>query len=214
MKRFVSILLLLALVLFNTFALESRVKIASNVSGDLVKHPDINISIGTAFVSSFGGASAKTVGGASTDTTEIEGINLADGGKYTFYISTNEEIFLKTASPAITIEIKAEGFHLYQSGYTGTMDGSEMEKAALIKENALPLNNGNPLIDIPTFSDQENENVYVSHDGNENTIKITFLPGLTKKDLILGSFDVSWNPTDELDVGVYKAKVSISYNTL
>ena len=69
-----------------------------------------------------------------------------------------------------------------------------------------------PEVEIPEFRGS-NENVSVYHTGDGNKIGVQFNKGITKADLVLGTFSISWKGKSPLDEGVYKAKVSVVYST-
>ncbi len=185
----------------------SSVTIASVVQGQLDVNPQIIIGIGSAELSYY-----MT---PDQETTTITNLNLMEDGYFTFALMTSEEVRIisENYKYSIQIEINAEGFHLYDYNYTGILEGSSMDEANIKKKNAVPLLSNSPNINIPQFSGQ-NENVEVNHIGNnDNQINITFNTGMTKSELILGTFDVAWKGQRPLEAGIYKAKVSVTYKT-
>ncbi len=59
----------------------------------------------------------------------------------------------------------------------------------------------------------ENENCEVKHAGADNKVEVEFIQGVTRENLTLATFTVSWKGMSQLDVGIYKAKVSVIYST-
>ena len=69
-------------------------------------------------------------------------------------------------------------------------------------------------VGVPGFSGSD-ENVSVEHVGGKNNkIEVTFNPGKTRADLVLGTFRVDWKGNSKLESGIYKAEVMVSYSTL
>ena len=211
MKKILFTIVLLSLAI--CFALcaddmtSTTVTIASIVQSPLQVNPSIIIGIGSAELSSYVSP--------ETETTVITGLNLMKDGTFTFALMTSEEINIISNNHKVSlqIEIIAEGFHLYDYDYTGIMEGSSMDEANIKVHNAVPLLSSTPEIDIPQFYGT-NENVTVNHaPGAKNKIDIQFNKGITKADLILGTFNVAWEGKRPLDAGIYKAKVSVIYST-
>ena len=211
MKKILFIIAIFSLVLCMSLFAEdptmSTVTIASIVQAPESPNPSIIIGIGSAELSSYVSP--------ETETTVITGLNLTKDGSFTFALMTSEEITVTTNNTKtnLRIEIKAEGFHLYEYDYTGITEGSMMDEANIKQHNAVPLLSTSPDIDIPQFYGN-NENVTVNHvAGTKSAIDIQFNKGTTKANLILGTFNVAWEGKRPLDVGIYKAKVSVIYST-
>ena len=199
--------MILCLPLFAEDSIMSSITLASVVQPPVQVNPQIIIGIGSAELSSYISP--------LQETTVITGLNLTKDGSFTFALMTSEEITVTTNSTrmAMEIEIVAEGFHLYDYDYTGIMEGSSMDEANIKQRNAVPLLSNSPEISIPQFYGS-NENVVVNHTSEaKNKIQITFNKGTTKAQLILGTFNVDWQGKRPLDVGIYKAKVSVIYST-
>ena len=136
-------------------------------------------------------------------------------GQFTFVLMTSEEVRIPRGGQKtyLHIEVKAEGFHRYDYNYTGFLEGSSMDEANIKEHNAVPLLSTTPYITIANFYG-DNENVDVKHVENKgNKVEIQFLEGVTKANLILGTFTVEWKGKRPLEAGIYKAKVSITYST-
>ncbi|MBR2282666.1 MAG: hypothetical protein IJ863_08595 [Spirochaetales bacterium] len=185
----------------------SAVTIASVVSPPEAANPSIIIGIGSAELSYY-----MT---PDQETTAITGINLMEDGRFTFALMTSEEVRIFKGAPKnlLHIEVRAEGFHFYDYNYTGYLEGSSMDESNIKQFNAVPLLSTTPYITISTFYGS-NENVEVRHVENQgNKIEVEFLEGITKAELILGTFTVEWKGKRPLEAGIYKAKVSIIYST-
>lgn len=209
MKRAILIVALTVLMVFSAFAASDQssvVTVGSVVLGNIQGNPKIIIGIGATDMSQY-----LT---QDKETTVITGLNLTKDGSYSFVLLTSEEVILGISKrTAMEIEIYAEGFDLYDYDYNGATEGSSMESASIKMKNAVPILSTTPEIKIPTFSGKD-QNVSVSHIGSSNNkISVEFLPGMTKANLILGSFTVEWNGKRPLDAGIYKAKVSVIYST-
>lgn len=211
MKKILFIIAIFSLVLCMSLFAEdptmSTVTIASVVQEPLQVNPSIIIGIGSAELSSYVSP--------ETEMTVITGLNLTKDGTFTFALMTSEEINIvsNNSKMYLQIEIVAEGFHLYDYDYTGIMEGSSMDAANIKQRDAVPLLSTTPEIEIPQFYGN-NENVTVRHSqGAKNKINIEFNKGITKAQLILGTFNVEWQGKRPLDVGIYKAKVSVIYST-
>ena len=183
------------------FADMSTVTIASVVDGRPQVNPNIVIGIGsiqlTYHVES------------ELDTTTVSGLDLSQDGSFTFAMLTSEEvrIFTESQKYGLTIEIVADGFHLYGEG-----DGNSSDSLVLKKANVVPLLTTRPDVEIPEFGGTD-ENVEVWHSGGNNRIEVRFNRGTTRSDLILGTFNIGWKGVSPLEEGVYKAKVSVVYST-
>ena len=211
MKKLLFISLLLVLVLTGQVYAEtmtgSSVTIASVVQPPETTNPSIIIGIGSAELSYY-----MT---PDQETTAVTGINLMEDGQFTFVLMTSEEVRIPRGGQKtyLHIEVKAEGFHRYDYNYTGLLEGSSMDEANIKEHNAVPLLSTTPYITIANFYG-DNENVDVKHVENKgNKVEIQFLEGVTKANLILGTFTVEWKGKRPLEAGIYKAKVSITYST-
>ena len=211
MKKILFVIAIFSLVLCMSLFAEdptmSTVTIASVVQEPLQVNPSIIIGIGSAELSSYVSP--------ETEMTVITGLNLTKDGTFTFALMTSEEINIvsNNSKMYLQIEIVVEGFHLYDYDYTGIMEGSSMDAANIKQRDAVPLLSTTPEIEIPQFYGN-NENVTVRHSqGAKNKINIEFNKGITKAQLILGTFNVEWQGKRPLDVGIYKAKVSVIYST-
>ncbi|MBR1582681.1 MAG: hypothetical protein IKP61_00190 [Spirochaetales bacterium] len=211
MKKILFTIAMLSLIIccsvFAEDLTSSTVTVASIVQAPLQVNPSIIIGIGSAELSSYVSP--------ETETTVITGLNLMKDGTFTFALMTSEEINIVSNNNkmSLQVEIIAEGFHLYDYDYTGIMEGSSMDEANIKERNAVPLLSTTPEIEIPQFYGS-NENVTVNHISPEkNKINIQFNKGVTKADLILGTFNVAWEGKRPLDAGIYKAKVSVIYST-
>jgi hypothetical protein len=211
MKKILFTIAMLSLIIccpvFAEDLTSSTVTVASIVQAPLQVNPSIIIGIGSAELSSYVSP--------ETETTVITGLNLMKDGTFTFALMTSEEINIVSNNHkmSLQVEIVAEGFHLYDYDYTGIMEGSSMDEANIKERNAVPLLSTTPEIEIPQFYGS-NENVTVNHtSAMKNKINIQFNKGVTKADLILGTFNVAWEGKRPLDAGIYKAKVSVIYST-
>ena len=197
--------------LFAEDSTTTTVTIASIVEAPVKENPAIIISFVTPEIST------TVTTSSSTTTEEIEsgvtGLNLTEDGSLTFSLMTSEEITVTTNSTKLnlSIEIVADGFHLYDD--SSVSEGSLLDDSKIKQRNAVPLVSNTPEIQIPQFYGS-NQNVEVNHAGGaKNAIEVQFNKGTTKANLILGSFDVAWEGKYPLDAGIYKAKVSVVYST-
>ncbi len=211
MRRVLIVFLLFAVVLagqaFADTTNLSSVTIASIVQGQMDINPSIMIGVGSAELS--------YLMTPDKETATIGNLNLMDDGYFTFALMTSDDVRIisENYKYSIEIEIRTEGFHLFDYSTAGMLEGSSMDEAMIKRRNAVPLVTDRPEILIPGFHGQD-ENVAVSHIGKEdNKINVTFKPGLTKAELVLGTFDVSWKGQKPLEPGVYKARVSLVYST-
>ncbi len=212
MRKCVVVALLLLALVGNVFAADqmsgSSVTIASVVTPPEAVNPSIIIGIGSAELSYYMSP--------DMETTAITGINLMEDGEFTFALMTSDEVRIPKGTSIrsfLDIEVRAEGFHLYDYNYTGFLEGSSMDESNIKKKNAVPLLSSRPQIDIPYFvGTNENVSVYYS-DGKNSKITIEFKEGVTKANLILGTFKVQWKGQRPLEAGIYKAKVSIIYSS-
>lgn len=207
MKKALLIVVLALLLVGQTFADSSHTSVVtlnSIVLGNVQENPNIVIGIQT---------SGDDVMTSSRETTTITGLNLTADGSFSFVLMTSEQVILSaTKRTQMEIEITAEGFDLYDYDYTGASNGSSGESKAKMK-SAVPLLSTTPEINIPTFFGND-QNVSVSHiNENKNKISIMFLPGMTKENLVLGTFTIDWKGKRPLDAGIYMASVSIKYST-
>ena len=220
MRKALLVIILFSMVLFAPlFAADSTtttVTIASMVEAPVKVTPAIvltfvtpEISTTISTVSSTTGTTAET----EASSAVISGLNLTEEGTLTFSLLTNDEIVVTTESTKLnlTIEILADGFHLYDD--SSVYEGSVLDDSKIKQRNAVPLVSNAPDINIPQFYGN-NENVVVNHTGaSKNAIEVQFNKGTTRANLVLGTFDVSWEGKRPLDAGIYKAKVSVVYST-
>lgn len=202
MKRLpVVLMLIMVLCMCHAFADMSTVTIASVVDGRPQVNPNIVIGIGSVQLTYHVDS--------ELDTTTVSGLDLSQDGSFTFAMLTSEEvrIFTESQKYGLTIEIVADGFHLYGYG-----DGDSSDSLVLKQTNAVPLLTTTPEVEIPEF-DGTDENVEVWHSGGNNRIEVRFNRGTTRSDLILGTFNIGWKGVSPLEEGVYKAKVSVVYST-
>lgn len=202
MKRMpVLFILIMVLCMFPALADSSTVTIASVVDGRPSLNPNIVIGIGSVELS-------YTVE-SGVDTTTISGLDLTQDGSFTFAMLTSEEvrIFTESQKYGLTIEITADGFHLYGYG-----SGNLTDSLILRQRDAVPLLTTVPDIEIPEFGGDD-ENVEVRHSGGNNRIEVRFNRGTTRAELVLGTFRIGWKGIRPLEEGVYKAKVSVIYST-
>lgn len=202
MKRILALsTLILVLCMCPVFAGTSTVTIASVVDGRPQVNPNIVIGIGSIQLTYHVDS--------ELDTTTVSGLDLTQDGSFTFAMLTSEEVRIYTESQkyGLTIEIVAEGFHLY--GYGA---GNSPDTLVLRQPNAVPLLTTTPEVEIPEFGGTD-ENVDVWHSGGNNRIEVRFNRGTTRSELILGTFSIGWKGMSPLEEGVYKAKVSVVYST-
>jgi len=202
MRKFPLIMMLvLVLCMGSAFADSSTVTIASIVDGNPQVNPSIVIGLSSAQLTYFVSP--------EQETTVISGLDLTEDGSFTFAMMTSDEVFIYNEAQkyGLTIEIVADGFHLYD--YEGETSSDNL---TLKQKYAVPLLTSSPEVEIPEFQGA-NENVSVYHSGGANRIEVQFNKGMTKADLILGTFSISWKGKSPLDEGVYKARVSVVYST-
>ena len=205
-KVILTALLLMVLFIGNAFADTTSLTIASIVNDTTQLNPSIIIGIGSAELTYYVNP--------DTETTEITGLNLTEDGSFTFALMTSEEVIINSESQkyGLAIEIQADGFHLYDYNYNGSMDGSSRDELNIKQKYAVPLTTSNPEVEIPSFYGA-NENVTVYHSGSKNRIEVQFDKGKTKAELILGTFTIEWKGKRPLEAGIYKAKVNVIYST-
>ena len=212
MKKILLFTVLLFMALFCVSAAEPfnavSVTIASIVKEPFTVTPTITVGINAtmnySYTSTFGEESAV-----------ISDLDLTQDGSFTFSLLTADEINIFGAAQrsAVSIEIEADGFHLYEETQGGLKDGFSLADTRIKERNAVPITSFAPEISIPNFSGSD-ENVSVNHvDGKSNKIEVTFNPGKTRSDLVIGSFKVDWKGKEELDEGIYKAEVMVVYST-
>ena len=216
MRKAILVIIMFSMILvaplFAEDSTTTTVTIASVVEAPVKANPSIILSFITPEIST------KVTTSTSTTTPEEEasvvtGLNLTESGTLTFSLMTSEEITVTTNSTKLnlSIEILADGFHLYDD--SSVSEGSLLDDSKIKQRNAVPLVSNAPEIQIPQFYGK-NENVAVNHiAGNKNTVEVQFNKGTTKANLVLGSFDVAWEGKYPLDAGIYKAKVSVVYST-
>ena len=196
-KNLFLLLIIVSLVLVPVFAdsTSSVLTVGSIVYPYKEASPQISVGFETGLNAEMGG------------TSVITGLDLTQDGAFEFVLTTSNEVILSTTQTAtIHVQILADGFHLYDSN----TDLNSTDAKNILVENAVPIASNNPVIDVPMFTGDD-ENVTVTGDGN--TIAVQFNPGKTKADLVLGTFKVEWKGVNPLPAGVYKAKVSVNYNT-
>ena len=185
------------------------VTVASIVKEPATVTPTISIGFNTSVNYSY---STTTTGEGMT----ISDLDLSKDGSFSFSLLTMDEvnIFGVSQRSALSIEIEADGFHLYEDVGGSHQDGFSLADARIKERNAVPITSLSPEIDIPQFYGSD-ENVEVNHvGGKSNKIEVTFNPGKTKSDLVIGTFKVDWKGKQELDAGIYKADVKVLYETL
>ena len=197
--------IVLMFVMQSLSAVTSRFVLASSVVSRTQTNPAVILNIQAADVSAY----VDT----GIETSAITDINLNEDGSITFALMTSAEVFISsgTLKSQMGIEIVAEGFHRYDYNKASTTPTSNDDKY-IVEENAVPLDSMTPEISIPQFNGVD-ENCSVKHSGGDNRVEVEFTQGLTKADLVLATFTVSWKGVSILDPGVYKAKVSVIYNT-
>lgn len=205
-KAILTLLLLMVLCFGFAFADTTSLTIASIVKDTTQINPSIIIGIGSAELTYYVNP--------DQETTEITGLNLTQDGSFTFALMTSEEVIINSESQkyGLSIEIQADGFHLYDYDYTGSMNGSSGEELNIKQKYAVPLTTSNPEVEIPGFYGA-NENITVYHSGSKNRIEVQFDKGKTKAELILGTFTIQWKGKRPLEAGIYKAKVNVIYST-
>ena len=213
MRKAILVIIMFAMVLcaplFAADSTTTTVTIASVVEAPIKANPSIIISFVT--------PELTTTVTTNTATGEVDsvvsGLNLTEDGSLTFSLMTSEEIVVTTNSTKLnlSIEIVADGFHLYDD--SSISENSILDDSKIKQRNAVPLSSNTPEINIPQFYGN-NENVVVSHtSANRNAVEVQFNKGTTKANLVLGTFDVSWEGKRPLDAGLYKAMVSVVYST-
>ena len=205
-KVILTALLLMVLLIGSAFADTTSLTIASIVKDTTQTNPSIIIGIGSAELTYYVNP--------DTETTEITGLNLTEDGSFTFALMTSEEVIINSESQkyGLSIEIQADGFHLYDYNYAGDMGGSSWDELSIKQKYAVPLTTSNPEVEIPDFYGA-NENISVYHSGAKNRIEVQFDKGRTKAELILGTFTIQWKGKRPLEAGIYKAKVNVIYST-
>ncbi|MBO4410318.1 MAG: hypothetical protein J5775_06155 [Spirochaetales bacterium] len=187
-------------------AVTSRVVLASSVVNRTQTNPAVIVNIQTADLS----ARVET----GLETTTITDLNLSENGSITFSLMTSAEVYISngTVKSGLDIEIVAEGFHRYDYDSSNSSTRTYNDEKYLVEKNAVPLDSMTPEIDIPQFYGSD-ENCAVKHSGSGNRIEVEFSQGVTRADLTLATFTVSWKGAEKLDPGVYKAMVSVIYST-
>lgn len=214
MKKVLLVTFLLLTVLSGLFAAEPinavSVTVASIVKEPVAVSPSIAVSINAAAVQ------FSYLSTPGSDGTIVSGLDLTKDGSFSFSLLTTDEVNILGFSQraALSIEIEADGFHLYEETKDNLKDGFSLAETRIKERNAVPITSLSPEISIPNFGGAD-ENVTVNHvDGKNNKIEVTFNPGKTKSDLVIGSFRVDWQGKKELDEGIYKAEVMVLYSTL
>lgn len=186
-------------------AVTSRFVLASSVVNRSQTNPAVILNIQATDVSAY----VDT----GIETSAITDLNLTEDGSITFALMTSAEVFISSGKlkSQMDIEVVAEGFHRYDYNKATATPTSNDDKY-IIEENAVPLDTLTPAIDIPMFNG-EDENCEVKHAGADNKVEVEFTQGVTRENLTLATFTVSWKGMSQLDVGIYKAKVSVIYST-
>jgi len=212
MRRILAVTILLLVALGSVFSADQSSSV-SIVVASVVKEPAIvtpTISI------SFASAAVSYLSSTSDDSTLVEDVDLTKDGSFSFSLLTADEVNILGFShkAALSIEIDADGFHLYEDPDPDARGSAYYAGLTVKKRNAVPISSFEPEINIPGFSGSD-ENVRVEHvGGKSNKIEVTFNPGKTRADLVLGTFKVDWKGNSKLESGVYKAEVMVSYSTL
>lgn len=212
MRKLLAFTVLLLAVLCSVFAADSAtavsIVVASVVKEPVLVTPTISISFANAVVSYL----SSTTG----ESAVVEDIDLTKDGSFSFSLLTADEVNIIGVSykAALSIEIEADGFHLYEDTDPNARGSAYYSGLSVKKRNAVPISSFEPEINIPGFSGSD-ENVSVQHTiGKNNKIEVTFNPGKTRADLVLGTFKVDWKGNSNLESGIYKAEVMVSYSTL
>ena len=187
-------------------AVTSRVVLASSVVNRTQTNPAVIVNIQTADVSAY------VESGIETST--ITDLNLTESGSITFSLMTSAEVYISsgTVRSGLDIEIVAEGFHRYDYDQKMSSGRTYDDEKYIVEKNAVPLDSMTPEIEIPQFYGSD-ENCAVKHSGADNRVEVEFSQGVTRADLTLATFTVSWKGAEKLDSGVYKAMVSVIYST-
>lgn len=205
-KTAIFAVLILVLALQVLPAVTSRVVLASSVLNRTQTNPAVIVNIQTADVSAF------VESGIETST--ITDLNLSEKGSITFSLMTSAEVYISsgTVKSGLDIEIVAEGFHRYDYDQKLSSGRTYDDEKYIVEKNAVPLDSMTPEINIPQFYGSD-ENCAVKHSGANNRVEVEFSQGVTRADLTLATFTVSWKGAENLDPGVYKAMVSVIYST-
>ncbi len=189
------------------------VTIASIVKEPVPISPHIVVGITTASISYTYSTTYSTETGEAISTAD--GVDLSKDGSFTFALITSDEVNVigKAQRAALSIEITADGFHLYEDA-KADMEGFALSGSTIKKRNAVPIKNIRPEINIPGFYGKD-ENVEVNHLDDNNRIEIMFNPGRTRSDLTIGTFKVDWDGQQDVEKdGNYRAEISVVYCTL
>jgi len=212
MRRVLVFTLLLLVALGSVFSADQpnsvSIIVASVVKEPAIVTPTISIS--------FASAAVSYLSSTSDDSTLVEDVDLTKDGSFSFSLLTADEVNILGFShkAALSIEIDADGFHLYEDPDPDARGSAYYAGLTVKKRNAVPISTIEPEINIPGFSGSD-ENVRVEHVGGKNNkIEVTFNPGKTRADLVLGTFKVDWKGSSKLESGIYKAEVMVSYSTL
>ena len=212
MKKILAFTVLLLTVLCSVFAADPAasvsIVVASVVKEPVLVTPTISISFASTAVSYL----SSTTG----ESTVVDDIDLTKDGSFSFSLLTADEVNIIGVSykAALSIEIEADGFHLYEDVDPNARGSAYYSGLSVKKRNAVPISSFEPEISIPGFEGSD-ENVSVQHiSGKNNKIEVTFNPGKTRSDLVLGTFKVDWKGNSKLESGIYKAEVMVSYSTL
>lgn len=212
MKKLSAVTFLLLTVLCSVFSADP-VNAVSLVVVSVVKEPPVvtpTISI------SFATTSVSYLSSPSGDSAVVEDLDLTKDGSFSFSLLTADEVNILGLSykAALAIEIEADGFHLYEDPDSDARGSAYYSGLTVKQRNAVPITSFEPEINIPGFAGSD-ENVKVEHIGGKgNKIEVTFNPGKTRADLVLGTFKVDWKGNSKLEAGIYKAEVMVSYSTL
>ena len=212
MRRAILFTLVLLTALCAVFAADPVNAVSITVASMVMEPARVTPSISIGFSATGFSYTASTADNA----TLITDLDLTKDGSFTFSLLTTEEVNILALSSrtALSIEIEADGFHLYEDVDPSAKEGFAMSGSTILERDAVPITSIEPDISIPGFSGSD-ENVRVEHTGGKNNrIEVTFNPGKTRAELVLGTFHVDWKGKKILDPGIYKAEVRVSYSTL
>ena len=212
MRRAILFTLVLLTALCAVFAADPVNAVSITVASMVMEPARVTPSISIGFAATGFSYTASTADNA----TLITDLDLTKDGSFTFSLLTTEEVNILALSSrtALSIEIEADGFHLYEDVDPSAKEGFAMSGSTILERDAVPITSIEPDISIPGFSGSD-ENVRVEHTrGKNNRIEVTFNPGKTRAELVLGTFHVDWKGKKILDPGIYKAEVRVSYSTL
>ncbi len=212
MRKAILFTFVLLAVLGAVFAADPVNAVSITVASMVMEPARVTPSISIGFAATGFSYMASTTDNA----TLITDLDLTKDGSFTFSLLTTEEVNILALSSrtALFIEIEADGFHRYEDVDPASKEGFALSGATILEKDAVPITSLEPDINIPGFSGSD-ENVSVEHMGGKNNrIEVTFNPGKTRAELVLGTFHVDWEGKKVLDPGLYKAEVKVSYSTL